>query len=136
MRRRLLPAVVLLALAGSLAGAFTSSAPPRLPAVALGAALVWRVEVAAFVFVVAYVAIAAVRLSLHGRTFTRVGSAGVEIPDVTGREAAEREEDVEMDKLAVSLAELKVSIGKIEVRLRALEDARDVLLRFERGDLA
>lgn len=134
MRRRLLPAVVLLALAGSLAGALTASPPSRLPAVALGAVLVWRVEVAASVFVVAYVAIAAIRLSLHGRTFTRIGSAGVEIPDVTARSGAERAKEV--DELAVSLAELKVSIGKIEVRLRALEDARDVLLRFERGDIA
>lgn len=134
MRRRLLPTLVLLALAGSLAGAFIASAPSRLPAVALGSVLVWRVEVAASVFVVAYVAIAAVRLSLHGRTFTRIGSVGVEIPDVTARRAAERANDV--DELAVSLAELRASIGKIEVRLRALEDARDVLLRFERGDIA
>ena len=134
MRRRLLPAVVLLALVGSLAGAFTASAPSRLPAVALGAALVWRVEVAS-VFVLAYVAIAAVRLSLHGRTFTRVGSAGVEVPDVTVRSGAERANEVETSELAISLAELRSSIDEIEVRVGALEDARNVLLRFERGDI-
>ena len=131
MRRRLLAAVVLLALAGSLAGALTASAPSRPPAVALGAVLVWRVEVAASVFVLAYVAIAAVRLSLHGRTFTRVGSAGVEIPDVTAQRAAQRAEDVKMAELAVTLAEFRASIDEIEGRVRALEDAPDVLLRFE-----
>jgi len=136
MRRRLLAALVLLALAGSLAGALNASAPSRLSAVALGTVLVWRVEVAASVFVLAYIAIAAVRLSLHGRTFTRVGSAGVEIPDVTGQRAADRAKDVEIDELMVSVAKLRVSIREIELRLRALEDARDVLLRFERGDIA
>lgn len=136
MRRRLLPIVVLLALSGSLAGALSASAPSRLPAVALGAVLVWRVEVAASVFVPAYLALAALRLSLHGRTFTRVGSAGVEIPDVTAQRAAQRAEDVKMAELGVTLAEFRAWIDEIEGRMRSLEDARDVLLRFERGDLA
>jgi len=135
MRRRLLPAVVLLAFAGALAGASSAPAPAHLPAVALGAVLVWRVEVAASLFVAAYVAVVAIHLSLHGRTFTRVGSAGVEIPDVTPWHVAERETRAKTDEIDVSLASITASIAAIEARLRTLEHARDVVLRSSEGGL-
>ncbi len=111
-------------------------APAHLPAVALGAVLVWRVEVAASLFVAAYVAVVAVHLSLHGRTFTRVGSAGVEIPELLRPRAVDEETDVAAADLGVSLAELRASMTEIDVRLRALEHARDLVLRSHRGDLA
>ncbi len=141
MRRRLLPAVVLLAFTGALVGASSAAAPAHLPAVALGAVLVWRAEVAASLFVAAYVAVVAVHPSLHGRTFTRVGSAGVEIPDVTERRVAEQEARVKTDELDVSLTTLAASVSAIAVRIRALErardveDARDLLLPSDEGDL-
>ena len=91
MRRHALPTIVLLTLVLALVGAATAPLPKHLPAAALGAALVWRVEVAAVTFVVAYVAIVTVRLSLHGRTLSYVGSRGVEIPDVLSHAKSEHE---------------------------------------------
>ena len=130
IRRLLLPGVVLLALAAALAGAVTAPAPSRLPAVALGSVLLWRVEVAAAAFVVAYLAIVTVRLALHGRTFTRVGSGGVEIPEVRNESTASAAEQETL------LAGLAASIRAIDVRLCALEDPPDVLLRSDGGELA
>jgi hypothetical protein len=134
MRRLLLPAVVLGALVLAFAGGLAVAAPRRLPAVALGAVLLWRVEVAAASFVVAYVAVVAVHLSLHGRTFTRVGSTGIEIPDM--RRAAEEETDVAAIDLGVSLAALRVTTEALDERLRTLEHPPDVVLRSPPGDLA
>lgn len=131
-RRLLLPGLVLLALALALAGTATAPPPPRLPAVALGSLLVWRAEVAASVFVAAYVAIVAVRLSLHGRTFTRVGSGGVQIPELRGP----LEGTASATELEDTVASLATTVAAIDVRLRALEHARDVLLRSDRGGLA
>ncbi len=87
-------------------------------------------------FVAAYVAVVAVHLSLHGRTFTRIGSARVEIPDMLTSRAVEEETDVAAADLGVSLAELRASMTEIDVRLRALEHPRDLVLRSNRGDLA
>jgi hypothetical protein len=136
MRRRLLPVAVLLALALTLVGATTAPAPHRLPAVALGAVLIWRVEVAAVTFIVAYVAIVTVRLSLHGRTFTHVGSRGIEIPDVLSHAEAVHETKVGAAELGTSLAAIKTSIEQLDSRLCALEHARDVVLHSDLGDLA
>jgi hypothetical protein len=136
MRARLLPAAVLLALVLSVAGAATAPLPHRLPAAALGAALVWRVEIAAVSFIVAYVAIVTVRLSLHGRTFTHVGSRGLEIPEVLSYTEVERESEVAAAEVETSLAELKASIEELDTRLGALEHARDVVLHSDPGDLA
>lgn len=132
MRRLLLPVVVQLALAAALAGAVAAQPPPRLPASALGSILVWRAEVAAAVFTVGYLAVVAVRLSLHGRTFTRVGSGGVDIPEL--RSPLERQASAA--EIETSLAGLAATIRAIEVRLSVLEDARHVLLRSDRGELA
>lgn len=132
LRRLLLPAVVLLALVAAIAGAVAAPAPSHLPAVALGAVLLWRVEVSAAAFVVAYLAIVTVRLALHGRTFTRVGSGGVEIPEVRSALASK----ASTTEIETSLAGLAATIREIEARLSALEDARHLLLRFDRGDLA
>jgi hypothetical protein len=54
----------------------------------LGAVLVWRAEVAAILFAAAYAALVTARLALHGHTFTRVGSAGIEIPQIDSERAA------------------------------------------------
>lgn len=82
MRRHALPAVVLLALALALTGAATARVPGRLPAVGLGSTLVWRVEIAAFLFGFLYGVVIVLRLALHGETLTRVGRDGIEIPRV------------------------------------------------------
>ncbi len=88
-RRGLLPAVVLLTLALALAGAATAPLPSRLPAVALGAVVVWRVEVASVVFAALYAVLVVARLALHGETLTRVGRDGIEIPRVGAVRGAE-----------------------------------------------
>jgi hypothetical protein len=136
MRARLLPVAVLLALVLSVTGATTAPLPHRLPAAALGAALVWRVEITAITFIVAYVAIVTIRLSLHGRTFTHVGSRGIEIPEVLSHAEAERETEVAAAEVETSLADLKTSVEQLDSRLRTLERARDVVLHSNTGDLA
>ncbi len=105
MRRRLLPAVVLVAFAGSLGGSFSASLPHRLPAVALGAVVVWRAEVAAALFAASYAAIVALRLALHGETLTRVGRDGIEIPRV-GATNAVRDPDDDPEVLSQEMQRL------------------------------
>ena len=96
-----------------------------MPSIALGALLVWRVEVAAILFVALYAGIVTARLAWHGRTFTRVGSGGIEIPDI----GPARSVTDSIDRLAALLADF-------EARLQALEDARHRLLNSEKRDLA
>jgi len=136
MRRRLFPAIVLATLVLSLGGAVAAPTPHRLPAVALGAVLIWRVEVAAVTFTVAYVAIVTVRLALHGRTFTHLGSRGIEIPDVLSDAEAEHETEIAAVDLGTSLAAIRTTIEQLDSRLRALEHARHVVLHSDPGDLA
>jgi len=132
IRRLLLPAVVLLSLVAAIAGAATAQPPPGLPAVALGATLVWRVEVAAAVFAVAYLAIVTVQLALHGRTFSRVGYAGVDIPEVGARSRTSGRRRISRARFAL----LVDAVTEIDARLCALEDPTDVLLRSDEGELA
>lgn len=110
MRRYLLPATVLLTLALALVGAATAPAPHRLPAVALGAVLVWRVEIAAALFAAAYGAIVVVRLALHGETLTRVGRDGIEAPRV-GTERMET--TAAEERFAAVVADLQETLGPL-----------------------
>lgn len=89
MRRLLLPAIVMLALGFASVAALTSPAPHRLPATALGAVVVWRIEVAIVVFAALYGVVIVARLALHGETLTRVGRDGIEIPRVGSARFAE-----------------------------------------------
>ena len=57
MRQRVLPTIVVAAVMVSLAAGLAAPVPQPLPAMALGAVLVWRVEVAAVLFTAAYGAI-------------------------------------------------------------------------------
>jgi hypothetical protein len=125
MRRLALPAVVIAAFAFAIVGATSAPAPHPLPSIALGATIVWRVEVAGIMFVALYGGIVTARLAWHGRTFTRVGSGGIEIPDV-GSACSVTDS---IDRLAALLADF-------ESRLQALEDARHVLLNSKKEDLA
>ncbi len=127
MRRRLLPAVVLLALAGSLVGACTAPTPARLPAVALGSVLVWRAEVAAALFAASYAAIVALRLALHGETLTRVGRDGIEVPRVGAAKAARQ---VLEDEIAARAAELH-ALAEQAAHPRSSDDPTHRLLRHD-----
>ncbi|HKG38012.1 MAG TPA: hypothetical protein VKB25_03405 [Conexibacter sp.] len=136
MRRHALPIIVLLTLALALLGAATAPRPHHLPAVALSSVLIWRVEIAAVAFIAAYIAMVAVRLSLHGLTFTHLGSRGIENPDVLSRAAAEQEAEGGVVKVTETLAEFQAAIEEFDLRLKALEDPRDVLLRSDQRGLA
>ena len=133
MRRRLaLPAVVLLALALAACSAALAPLPRALPAVALGAALVWRVEVGAIMFAACYGAIITARLALHGHTYTRIGSAGIEIPQVARvRTDEEMERIVELE---ASVKELRDTLRAVHERLAAFPDPTDPLLSSSEGD--
>lgn len=126
-RRIVLPAAVLLALVAALAGALLAPAPGGgLPAVALGSTLVWRVEVAAVVFAAAYGAIVTTRLALHGHTYTRVGSSGIEIPQVARNETGQA--TTRSADLSARVDRLQSTVSKLASRLEALEHARHLLL--------
>jgi hypothetical protein len=127
IRRLVLPAVVLLAFIAALVGGMLAPAPAGgLPAVALASMLVWRVEVAAVVFAAAYAAIVTARLALHGQTYTRVGSGGIDIPQVA---RAERTQATNRDvDLKTSVNDLWSSFAALAERLAALEDPPDLML--------
>ena len=69
--------MVLAAIAVGLIGAVTVRLPADVPAVALQAAVVYRVEVGAAVFVGLYGATMAFALALQNRGFTEIGSGGI-----------------------------------------------------------
>jgi hypothetical protein len=127
---------VLAALVLSLAAALATPPPQRLPGLALGAVLVWRVEIAAVVFAAGYAAIVTLRLALHGRTFTRVGSDGVEIPQVGLERAAAQTTQRTAEGLTESIGELRDGMQRLERRLDAIDDPHDLVLRSRRGGLA
>jgi hypothetical protein len=131
MRRRLLPAVVLAALMLAVIGAVATPAPQRLPSIALGAVVVWRVELAVIVFVAIYGAIVATRLALHGETLTRIGRDGIEIPRVGSARAEEGAGD---EDLATSVAKLQAAIAGLGQEPSRREDPSDLLLRTRRED--
>jgi len=126
MRRLLLVAVIAAALALAVVGAAVVPSPDRLPAIALGTALVWRVEVAAVLFVVSYGAIVTLRLALHGETLTRVGRDGIEVPRVGATGGATR---ATSDEVARSMVDLQETALTLTRRLESLEVAIDLVLR-------
>ena len=126
MRRLLLVAAILAALALATLGAAVVPSPDRLPAIALGTALVWRVEVAAVLFMTSYGAIVTVRLALHGETLTRVGRDGIEVPRVG---ASWSEASATYDGVETSMADLQEAAVMLTRRLDELEGAIDLVLR-------
>lgn len=122
MRRLVLPSAVAMSLGATVAAASLAPAPADLPAVALGAVLVWRAEVAAVLFAAAYAALVTAWLALHGHTFTRVGSAGIEIPQIDAEDVKGRADDVQ------TVDELRVQILVLSERVTALEDPSHLLL--------
>src|ERR1700742_3338156 len=70
-------AMVAVAIAVGFLVAMTATPPPQIPAAALRAPAVYRVEVGGAVFVGLYVATIALALALRNRGFTVFGSGGV-----------------------------------------------------------
>jgi hypothetical protein len=84
------------------------------------------------VFVAAYGAIVTTRLALHGHTYTRVGSAGIEIPQVAQAEsthAMDRDVDVK-----TSVNDLRESLAVLAERLAALENPPDLVLNSDQRE--
>jgi len=120
---------VLLALAAAVVGAVRVPVPPvGLPVVALGSMLVWRVEIAAILFVAAYAGIVTVRLAFHGHTLTRVGSGGIEIPPVGEAADETRAAQVMADGIARSVSELRAAASGLGQRSDAGEDPSQLVL--------
>ena|GEM_PF-3625667 len=70
-------AMVVVAIALGVVAAATVAPPADIPAVALRAIVVYRLEVGAAVFFGLYVATMALVLAMHNRGFTEIGGAGV-----------------------------------------------------------
>lgn len=88
--------------------------PVELPAVALGTAVVYRVEVGAVVFVAIYIAVMSLVLAMHSRGFTEIGGGGVKAQDLAG---LSRDEFV----IVELLLELADEVGNLRSRM---EDVR------------
>jgi hypothetical protein len=73
------------------------------------------------VFVAAYGAIVTTRLALHGHTYTRVGSAGIEIPQIARNETGEA--GGRTAELQTSVGELRAGFDALTDRLAALEQS-------------
>jgi hypothetical protein len=97
------------------------------PAYALQASIVYRIEVALAVFVALYLAAVTLRLAWYGRTFTRVGASGAEIPDVrliqAGVDHARQAERLiqEIQAELADLQQLESRLSITEERLRHLD---------------
>jgi hypothetical protein len=90
--------LVLAAIAVGLFAAVTVSPPADVPAAALQAVVIYRVEVGVAVFFGLYLATMAFALALQNRGFTEIGSAGIRARGLTAasEEAAAEREDVDL----------------------------------------
>lgn len=74
--------MVAVAIVLGVVAAMTVSPPADIPAVALRAAVVYRVEVGAAVFFGLYLVTMALVLAMHNRSFTEIGSGGIRAQDL------------------------------------------------------
>lgn len=103
-------AMVAVAVVAGLAAALTVTPPSEVPAFALKAVAVYRVEVGAAVFFGLYLATMALVLAMHNRAFTEIGSGGVRAQDLataSDGSVAERFAFELIEELAHQQAELK-----------------------------
>jgi hypothetical protein len=92
--------------------ALTVSPPVEVPAVALRAVPVYRVEVGAAVFLGLYIATMAFALALRNRGFTEIGSSGFKAQDL----AAVSEDAVSGDVSMELLAELREEVDDLRLQ--------------------
>lgn len=97
--------------------AMTVSLPADIPAVALRAAVVYRVEVGAAVFFGFYLATMALVLAMHNRGFTEIGSGGIRAQDLAAASDGLIAESAAME-LVEELAERQAVLreGECDVR--------------------
>lgn len=100
-----------IALAVGLLAAVPTAGPP---AVALNSEVVFRIEVGAIVFAVLYGLVVAIRLAFWGKTFTKLGTTGAEIPDVS-----------ELRKSVKEYAGLENALDQISAQIVAITENLD-----------
>jgi hypothetical protein len=103
--------MVALAIVLGMVAAGTATPPADIPAVALRAAVVYRVEVGAAVFFGFYLATMALVLAMHNRAFTELGTGGIKARDLASFEATNRDEFV-----LESLEEIREQLTRQEER--------------------
>lgn len=110
--------MVVAAVAAGLFAAGTVTPPADLPTVALGAEVVYRVEVGGAVFIGLYLATMALALALHNRGFTEFGSGGIR---ARGLDAAS-DETLAGDYGMELIADLREEVDDLERRLERTQN--------------
>lgn len=112
--------LVLAAIAVGVIAAATVSAPVDVPAIALQAVVIYRLEVGMAVFFGFYLAMLAFALALQNRGFTEIGTGGIrarELSEVSQHAAAEQ---VEMELIS----ELKEEVSDLRSWREGMEYVR------------
>jgi hypothetical protein len=113
-------AIVAVAITVGLVVAMTVTPPADVPAVALRAAAVYRVEVGAAVFFGLYVATLAFALALQNRGFTEIGTGGIRARDLAAVSEDAVAEDVSMELLE----EVRAEVGDLRSWRQKSESVR------------
>ena len=107
-------AMVAVAIAVGIAAGATVTPPTDIPAIALRATALYRVEVGAAVFFGLYLATMALVLAMHNRAFTELGTDGIKARDLASFEATNRDEFV-----LESIEEIRELLNRQEEREHA-----------------
>src|SRR5262245_42386330 len=81
--------------------------PPPIPAFALQAAPVYRLEVGVATFAAVYLAATALGLALNNRAFSEIGASGVKAEDLSGSSRTIRKYESELLALSRVVAEMR-----------------------------
>lgn len=108
--------MVMVAVVAGMMAALTVVPPSEIPAFALQAVAVYRVEVGAAVFLGLYLATMALVLAMHNRGYAEIGTGGIKAQGVAGVSADEFVMDL--------LAELADEIDDLEIRVEERSDVR------------
>jgi hypothetical protein len=92
--------LVAVAIAIGLLVALTVAPPPDVPAVALQAPIIYRVEVGAAVFLGLYLATMAFALALQNRGFTEIGTGGIRARELSEASQYAAAEQAEMELIS------------------------------------
>jgi hypothetical protein len=113
-------AVVLCAAAGAVAATFAAG-PAHPHAYALNSMLVYRCEIGAVIFAVLYLGLVLVRLAYHGRTPTRIGAGGADLPDLDLLTGALADSQAAATLLAQVPRDVADQVAALEQRVADLE---------------
>jgi hypothetical protein len=123
---RLFAGVVIAATALGGTGGALVHGPQHPSEYALNSLLVYRIEVGLILFLALYISIVLVRLAYHGRTPSRIGAGGADLPDVSLIADALSEFEAAAAKLATLPPALADRVEELERRIAELEDKRGI----------